>query len=412
MRLSWLKSLVAVGVSVFVPVQALAQPLFTGTESIECTVANSEIVVVGNLVEFAGQEQADERGGRVATIAVEETLKGEHRDRLRVRLLRPASVLAQWKDPSGRLLLAARGDPPAETGVIDLADKELQVLTADFTTLRKPEEVLRVAKETVRRMPGVTRIETFRLVAPGEAVAGTRWEKYYRTGGYVTVTVPVDERLEKRAHEYVRSPIYGQREEAARALRYFKSDENVARLKTLLNDPGWDLRRAEDNKGVEVRIYGIREKAYETLKYWGVSAQKPTTREETWKPDSVRTVVLSNGKVTAADLKALARFKNLQNVFLWNTDVTDAQLKDLAPLTNLRDLYLGGTQVTDVGLKHLAGLMNLRYLDLGNTRVTDEGLKVLAGFKSLQKLDLGGAKVTAGGVAELHKIRPDVKTER
>jgi hypothetical protein len=258
--------------------------LFGGAESIECTVANSEIVVVGKLVEFSGTEQADERGGRAATIAVEETLKGEHRDRLRVRLFHPAPALAGWKDRSSRLLLAARGDPPAETTVVGLADKELQVLTADFTLLRKPEEVVRVAKETVRRLPGVKRIGTFRLVVPRKAIAGTRWEQYYETGGYVTLTVPVDERLEKRAHEYVRSKNYGQREEAAWALRYFKSDENVALVKALLNDPGWAYgQRAEESKGVEVRIYGVREKAYQTLKYWGVRAEKPMTREEIWR---------------------------------------------------------------------------------------------------------------------------------
>jgi hypothetical protein len=205
MKPSWLKSIAPLCVSLFISVQAHAQPLFGRTESIECTVANSEIVVVGKLVEFAGTEQADERGGRAATIAVEETLKGEHRDRLRVRLFHPALALAGWKDRSSRLLLAAQGDPPAETGVVDLADKELPVLTADFTLLRKPEEVVRVAKETIRRLPGVKRIATFRLVVPGEAITGTRWQQHYETGGYVTVTVPVDERLEKRAQEYVRS---------------------------------------------------------------------------------------------------------------------------------------------------------------------------------------------------------------
>src|SRR5262249_7548836 len=89
LTLPGLKALAAVWVSLWVSAQAPAQPLFGGAESIECTVANSEVVVVGKLVEFDGKEQADERGGRTATIAVEETLKGEHRDRLRVRLPQP-----------------------------------------------------------------------------------------------------------------------------------------------------------------------------------------------------------------------------------------------------------------------------------------------------------------------------------
>src|SRR5262249_51934616 len=187
-----------------------------------------------------------------------ETLKGEHRDRLRVRLPQPASILAGWKDRSSRLLLAAEGDPPAATGVIDLADQELQVLTADLTLLRKPDEVIRAANETVRRLPGVKRIATFSLRVPREAVAGTRWEAYYQTGGYVTVTVPVDERLEKRAREYLSSKSYGQREEGARALRYFKSDENLTRVKALLNDPDWAyVHRAAENRSTELPVYCV-----------------------------------------------------------------------------------------------------------------------------------------------------------
>jgi hypothetical protein len=37
---------------------------------------------------------------------------------------------------------------------------------------------------------------------------------------------------------------------------------------------------AEENKGVEVRTYGVRQEAYQTLKSWGVDVKKPTIREE------------------------------------------------------------------------------------------------------------------------------------
>jgi hypothetical protein len=112
-----LKSLAAVCVSLLGPVQASAQPLFGSAESLECVVANADIVVVGKVVEFGEGEQADERGARPVTIAVEETLKGEHRERLRVRLSHPVSALADWKDHSCRLLVA-RGVPPTATRVI------------------------------------------------------------------------------------------------------------------------------------------------------------------------------------------------------------------------------------------------------------------------------------------------------
>ncbi len=267
---------VAVGVALLISVPAHAQPVFGSAESLECMVANADLVVVGKVVEFDAGEKADDRGARPVTIAVEETLKGEHRDRLRVRLAHPVSALADWRVRSSRLLVA-RGVAPIATRVIDLVDSELAVFRANFTLLRKPEPVIRIAKEAVRRLPGVKQIDTFGLVVPAEAVAGTKWAKYHAT----TLLVPVDERLEQRAHESIRSKDYSKREEGARALRYFKSDENIARVKALLDDPGWAyLWRAEENDGVEVRIHGVRREAYETLKYWGVNVERPTIRVE------------------------------------------------------------------------------------------------------------------------------------
>jgi hypothetical protein len=219
--------------------------------------------------------------------------------------------------------------------------------------------------------------------------------------------------LEKWAHEFIRIDDYMRRGEAARALRYFKSDDNIARVKSLLDDPKWVYaRRAEENEGLEVRLYPVRQDAYVTLQYWGVAAEEPKIREETWKPDRVQSIGLSNQKVTAAELKSLARFENLQDLSLWNVELTHEALCDLAALKNLRALYLGGTNLTDGGLKHLAHLSRLRYLDLRGTKITDQGLKQLAEFKSLQKLDLKRAQVTDEGVAELRRLRPDLKIEQ
>jgi len=414
MRPPWLISLVAACISPVVSVQAHAQPLFSDAESIECTVANADLVVLGRLVEFGGGGQANGREGREATIAVEEILKGERHQRLRVDLSDPVSALTGWKVHSRRLLVAVKGDVPTAATVIDLSDENLEVLTAEFRLLRDPEDVIQVAKETVRRMPAaVRRIHTFGLVVPRDAVAGTTWEKYYATGGHLRLQVPVDERLEKKALDSIRSESLQRREEGVRALRYFKTDENIARVKRLLSDPGWAyLHHAGENKGLEVRIYTVREESYQALKYWGVDAENPMTREEILKPGSVKTVSLSNTQVTDTDLKELARFENLENLFLWNTAVTDARLKELGGLKNLKSLYLGGTEVTDQGLKHLAGLKSLQHLDLRSTKVTDQGLEVLAGYQSLQKLDLGRAPVTDEGVAELRKRCPGLKIER
>ena len=148
--------------------------------------------------------------------------------RLRVHVPHPASVLADWKKRSCRLLVAYDEYAPKATTVIELVKGRLEVLTADITLLRDPEAVIKAARETARRMPaGVKRIHTFRLQVAREIVAGTKWEQYYDTGGHLMLSVPVDKQLEQRAHDYIRSESGEKRGEGVRALLYFKSDENI-----------------------------------------------------------------------------------------------------------------------------------------------------------------------------------------
>ena len=267
-----------VAVAMVSSAQARAQPLFSHAESIEATVANADLVIVGRLVEFGE--------GVEGKIDVEETLKrdifaGEPHRRLGIRFPYSASMLAGWKDRSLRLLVAVNEDNPGATKVIPLGPAQLEVLTADFRLLRDPEAVIRVAKETVRRVPApVRRFHTFARMVPREAVTGTEWEHYYGTGGCLFLGVPVDGQLETHARDDIRSSGYQRREEGVRALRYFRSEENIARLKGLLNDQGWARDYSvRDDEGIEVHFYGVRQEAYSTLSYWGVEAEQPLIRE-------------------------------------------------------------------------------------------------------------------------------------
>jgi hypothetical protein len=53
-------------------------------------------------------------------------------------------------------------------------------------------------------------------------------------------------------------------------LRHVKTDENVARTKSLLSDTGFGYHaHADGNKGLEIRVYGVRGEAYQALKSWG-----------------------------------------------------------------------------------------------------------------------------------------------
>jgi hypothetical protein len=260
--------------------------LFGHAESIEATVANADLVLIGRITAFEGGNPADEPKEYEVTIDVEETLKEpiftvESHRRLGVRVTLPASVLAGWKARASRLLVATDDHVPGATTMIELA-ADMEILTADLRLLRDPDAVVQAAKGTIRRMPAsVRRTHTFGLEVPHEVVAGTRWRKYYGTGGHIILNVLVEGRLETRAQDYIRSDSYRKREEGVRALRYFKTEVNIARAKTLLNDPGWAyVYHAQENKGVEVRIYGVRQEAYLTLKAWGVDVEKPMIREE------------------------------------------------------------------------------------------------------------------------------------
>jgi hypothetical protein len=191
MKLCWFASIAAIGASVLLSDQAFAQPLFDCVDSIERTVANSDIVLVGKLVKF-GEEQARGEQGRQATITVEESLKvpfhESYDEGISVRLRYPESVLADWKDHSRRLLVAIGEQSPRAT-VIDLTPENLEVLTEDFKILRDPADVIQIVKETVERMPpAIKRIHTFKLLVPHDVFAKTNVVRSRTSRGHLCFT--------------------------------------------------------------------------------------------------------------------------------------------------------------------------------------------------------------------------------
>jgi hypothetical protein len=265
---------------------ARAQPTFYHETSIEAMLLNADVVVVGKVVEVSQGKEFNE-----ATIDVEETLRGEHQVKLGVRFPdriwqlgvggHGAADLQKLQADSFRLLVATRDQPAQVCGLIYLTEQNMRtggsstVRKADLTTLQKPADLLRVAKNTLRGSPGVKRIDTFPLTVP------INGGYYFGRGGSTTVEVPVDESLEKKAVQYLGSKERWCRTEGAAALKYFKSEENIARLKELLRDADPYIREpAESSLGVEVRTYTVRKAAFETLKYWGVTVEKPVFEEK------------------------------------------------------------------------------------------------------------------------------------
>lgn len=266
---------------------AWAQPHVGTAESIESIAINADFVFIGTLRTLSAPNDPDARGGRTVNFEVNEILRQNlfiavNRKKFRIQSLYTPSVLGGWLVGSSRLMVAFDGYKPSETTIIDLTPSETEVLRSDFTLIRKPEAVIDAVQETLRQVPlGIRRMHTFSLLVPAEAVAGTRWGFYYQTGGYLQLSVPVNDSLQDRAVKYLASASSWNRREAAEVLRYFPSDENANRLRNLLDDSGWSyLYHPEENNGVEVRLYDVRRAAYQSLRAWGVKVDKPVIREK------------------------------------------------------------------------------------------------------------------------------------
>lgn len=266
---------------------AQAQPLFGRARSIEAAAINADLVVVGRVLAVEAGRGDDGRRSDSIAVEVEEVLKqppdtiSPYR-KLRTGVDRPEEVLAGWKARSARVLLACDLEGTFATAAIELVPEKPEALTSDLELIRDPEAVVRAAREAIRRTPAtVRRLHTFGLVVPGGVVAGTQWAYLYGTGGHLILDVPADGHLERWARDALGSGTLGRREEGLRAIRFFRSGENVARVRALLDDPGW-YRPGGDGaeEGLEVRIYGARRAAFETLKAWGEDAAMPVTREE------------------------------------------------------------------------------------------------------------------------------------
>jgi len=383
--------------------RAAAQPLCHGATSLDSSLVDAKVVVEARLRRFSAEDQ---QGFRTATLAVTGTLKGAAAKQHKVKVRYAIETLKSWLEDQSRLLVAIT-QPGDEAVVIDLAKP--RVLTADFKSLDNAGAILQAAREIVRRKPPKMH---FGVSVPEEALRGTPWASHFMGCG--KLTVPVDSRLEKRSVAVLASDsrAYSQREQAVRALRHFKSAANIALVKAALKDNVWAYRRhAVYNDGIEVRYYGIRAAAVNTLAFWGMPVEKPQLIAKVERLDQVVLAALQNKTVTQADLEKLKRFPKLAHLLLYNSKLPDGAFKQIAALKPLRIIEMGNVHTTDASVKQLAKLQQLQSLDLAGAAITDASLKHLAACKQLKTLNLKGTGVTSNGIAELRKQLPGLKIE-
>jgi hypothetical protein len=126
----------------------------------------------------------------------------------------------------------------------------------------------------------------------------------------------------------------------------------------------------------------------------------------------VQTLILAGNRLSDEALKELVGFERLERLNLGTTDVTGAGLGSLAALPQLHTLRLYGTKITNAGLKELKSLKQLRILDLHLTKISDAGIKDLSQTHQLQTLFVAGADITEAGLAELRKALPKCDVRR
>jgi hypothetical protein len=164
-----------------------------------------------------------------------EHFREEPYTRLNVDLPYRESELLGWKERSSRLLIAWTSYHGEQNVAIELAPPTLEVMTAEVKLLRDPEAAIQAARAAVKRLPtNIKRVHTFELTVPREVVAKTRWDISYQTGGYLSLSVPVDLDLEKRAQGYIRSQDPQRRSEGAKAL-YISNQSKTSRSSILFS---------------------------------------------------------------------------------------------------------------------------------------------------------------------------------
>jgi len=387
-------------------------------QTIDFQVLNAELALVGRLVSVTDKQDSVD-----AVFDVEETLKGNSRD----SHLFHSSQFSDRRD----LKELFRKNKTARLLVIgstftSLSSKDLMVPTASGVLLREPDKVIEYIREVLRTHPGVNHVEGFRMPIP------KTWNALNGNGPDPLI-VPIDANLEKWAVETIRNrPPGGDYSRAIEALRkFFKSDQNIALLKSQLDDPTYLSKFAEYNNGIEVRTYDIRRMAYESLKAWGVEFREPVIVEEIPRFSTVETLIWL-GRPTDTDIEKIVGAPSLKTLqfnslpsdaqlarigqsatltHLAVPGITDSGVASLGEVRNLEELDLSMSRVSDRGLAILERLPNLKRLLLAETRITDDALTTLARFPKLESVNLTLTRTSKAGIAEFRRIHPNVIIE-
>ena len=248
-------------------------------ESVDSLVINADHVFIGTVKKHEKLDPNAPPKSTSAIFAIEECLKAPFLNPVSASkeqgLLIPknyASLLARLEKKGSRLLVVSDLANQLNNRFIELDTEHPNAISADIRLLRDSESVIRVAREAISKAPkNVRRVHTFVLPAPESFTAEMN------VGDLVYVTVPADERLEKKAFALVKSNSPTDRMKGLEAIRFFKSKENISKVRALLNDP----RREEVNRPNQktTYVYRVRKGGWNTLRTWGIEIEMPVIEE-------------------------------------------------------------------------------------------------------------------------------------
>jgi internalin A len=112
-------------------------------------------------------------------------------------------------------------------------------------------------------------------------------------------------------------------------------------------------------------------------------------------------------EVTDRGLQAIGRIPGVRSVYLSESKITGDGLRSLEPLSKLERLTLYRTNVSNADLTPLSSLRSLRELTIWERTVSDEGLWHLSKMTRLKTIDFSGTILSAPAIARLRGQLPN-----
>lgn len=278
---------------------------YVGVSALERVAADCDVIVRGVFADSCFVAATDDPTGPACGVQLRvlETLKGktpeqlsfyvtDARDLEKLRRDRQEVVVflrSQWlSGPAAALGYQTRA-ALWDDSVMVLHRDHAEALFADLTWQREPERILQrlraVTKDEAGGMAAREALPVFDFHPPSSTGA----DSSLAGNQHSVVYLPVDRDLEANARKWATSDNKDLRWLAARAMIYFKSDENAALLRTLLDDDAtWTrremLRLVHPLDPDHDPQFLVRWEAWHVLDGWGFDVPQPAFRVSSAAP--------------------------------------------------------------------------------------------------------------------------------